>query len=319
MKFLVTGGSGFIGTNLINFLLKLGHEVLNVDIENPQEAAHINLFKKCDIRELDCLSTVFNTYKPDYVIHLAARTDLNGSALNDYDSNILGVKNICLVCEKTSSIKKVFFASSMLVCKVGYVPSTISEFCPTTFYGESKVIGEKIIRNFEGKLPSYVIARPTSIWGPWFKEPYRNFFDMVLQEKFLDIGPKLCTKTYGYVENICGQIISLTITKSDVKDSLVYLGDKQPLKIRNWANDIATIAAIRTPLQVPFWLITLAANFGDLLDGFKVKFPITTFRLKNMTTDHIIDCSLACKENQFDTQNYNESISRTINWLNKNR
>jgi nucleoside-diphosphate-sugar epimerase len=96
----------------------------------------------------------------------------------------------------------------MLVSKVGYQPKHDYDYNPSTIYGESKVITEELIR--VNSLPyEWAILRPTSIWGPWFGEPYRNFFDMMISKKYFHIGDRGCTKTYGFVENAVYQIDSI--------------------------------------------------------------------------------------------------------------
>jgi nucleoside-diphosphate-sugar epimerase len=199
MKLLVTGGSGFIGTNLIIRCLELGYKICNVDIEPPKINSHNAFYKKCNIEDYSTLESIFINFKPDFVVHLAARTDLDGISLEQYSANTIGVENVCKATISSASVKKIVFASSMLVCEAGHIPKHSLDFCPDTVYGESKVHSETIIRSFKGVLPDYCIIRPTSIWGPWFKVPYKTFFDIVLAGKFMHIGNKTATKTYGYI------------------------------------------------------------------------------------------------------------------------
>lgn len=53
------------------------------------------------------------------------------------------------------------------------------------------------------------IIRPTSIWGPWFGEPYDKFFHIVLKHMYFHMGEKACKKTYGYIDNAIYQIESI--------------------------------------------------------------------------------------------------------------
>ena len=81
-KILITGGSGFIGTNLIEHLLKkTDAELLTFDINEPKIDSHNRFWKRVDIREYEELREKIVEYKPDIVIHLAARTDLRGLTL----------------------------------------------------------------------------------------------------------------------------------------------------------------------------------------------------------------------------------------------
>lgn len=319
MRIIVTGSSGFIGTNLVEYFINSGVDVLGLDIAPPMNDCHIDYFNLCDIRDLPTLTDIVVSFCPDYIIHMAARTDLNGKTLDYYNSNIVGVENICRVSSKLSSLKKVFFASSMLVCENGYIPSTVMDFKTSTLYGESKAIGEKIVRQWRGELPDFVIARPTSIWGPWFRTPYRDFFDLVLSGKFVDIGPKLTCKTYGYVGNTVHQIVSLILTNRNCQDELIYLGDNIPVDIRQWAFDICKFSGKKMPIRVPYISICMLAYLGDFLKKINVSFPMTSFRLKNMTTPNVIDCGFISSLNQFKACDYDGALINTLRWINENK
>ena len=208
MKILVTGGSGFIGTNLIEVLMKQNTELLSIDIAEPKLKEHRALWRQVDIREKDALMTVVKDFQPEYVIHLAARTDLNGKTLQDYDANMLGVTNLLDALEQVENLKRVVFASSMYVCEPGYMPKDFDDYAPHTLYGESKVETERRIKE---RNPEYTwsIIRPTSIWGPWFGEPYNKFFHIVLNHMYFHMGKRACRKTYGYVDNAIYQIMSI--------------------------------------------------------------------------------------------------------------
>ena len=286
-KLLITGGSGFIGTNLIEHLMNNSEmELLSIDMAEPKMKEHQKLWKKVDIREKGILMNIIKGFKPDYIIHLGARTDLNGKTLHDYDANMGGVRNLLEAIEKTGTVKRAIFASSMYVCEPGYIPKDFEDYAPHTLYGESKVETEKIIKSAN---PSYAwsIIRPTSIWGPWFGEPYNRFFHIVLQHMYFHMGKRACKKTYGYVDNAIYQIMSILNADTDkVNGKVFYLGDYEPYDITEWANEIAKHAGIKIP-NIPYFCFKLAGWLGDFLKLFGISFPMTSFRLHNMTTDNV--------------------------------
>lgn len=289
-KYVVTGGSGFIGTNLISDLLKEGNEVLGIDIKNPKLSEHQSVFKKIDLLDYDNLEEVVLEFNPDYVIHLGARTDLNGKSLEEYDANIQGVKNLLQILDKLTSLKRVIFTSSMYVCRPGYKPKSYEDYQPHTVYGESKVLTEKIIKEANPEY-EWTIIRPTSIWGPYFGEPYNLFFKIVLGRKYFHMGERACKKTYGYIDNFIYELKSiLNADKNLVDKKVFYLGDYEPYDISEWADEIAKEKGIKIP-NVPYTLFKVLAYTGDFLKVFKIKFPMTGFRLSNMTTDNVYDLS----------------------------
>ncbi|WP_242009645.1 NAD-dependent epimerase/dehydratase family protein [Vibrio furnissii] len=318
MNVLITGGSGFIGTNLIESLVSRGYNVLNLDISSPINHEQSDFFQYCDIRDYNSLYEKSLAFSPEVVIHLAARTDLDGKTLDDYNSNTLGVENVCRTVQCLSSVKKTLFASSMLVCHTSYIPKGIDDFSPNTLYGQSKAEGERIIRKSADKLGDFLIFRPTSIWGPWFRVPYRNYFDMVLNRKFFDINGGFCKKTYGYIVNSVNQIESLMVSDIDMRDKLIYIGDSRPIEISYWASVISKEAGIPSPIKLPKFIFKFAALLGDSLKVVGVNFPLTSFRLNNMLTDNVVDCNVATSANRYDEVDLREATISTLKWINQN-
>ena len=93
-RIIVTGGSGFIGTNLVQHYVDQGHQVLNIDYAKPKRDDHFKYWANIDLRELELLRKEVEIFDPQYVIHLAARTDLRGKSLEDYSSNTIGTEKI---------------------------------------------------------------------------------------------------------------------------------------------------------------------------------------------------------------------------------
>ncbi|WP_295962264.1 NAD(P)-dependent oxidoreductase [uncultured Alistipes sp.] len=319
-KLLITGGSGFIGTNLINHLLQTNQtEVLNIDIAEPKIKEHRTYWEKVDIRDYNSLNKVVTKFAPDHLIHLAARTDLRGKTLKDYNTNSDGIISLLKILENTPTLKKAVFASSMYVCYPGYIPKNFDDYQPHTLYGESKVLTEQIIKTTNPNKYCWSIIRPTSIWGPWFGEPYNKFFKLILSHAYFHLGKKACHKTYGYVDNTVCQILSIINANNDeVHRKTYYLGDYLPYDITEWANEIAACASIRIP-NIPYFLFVIAGRAGDFLQLFGIKFPMTSFRLKNMTTDNVHDLTPIKKLAPILPTSREEGNKMTIEWINRGK
>lgn len=313
-KVIITGASGFIGTNLFQYLVQKSYEVINIDYEIPKDKHCTDLWRKIDILDYEKFKNEILSFSPDYIIHLAARTDLDGKTMADYSANTVGVKNLMEIVRLLPDLKKVIITSSMLVCHTGYYPKHQFDYSPTTLYGESKVETEKIVWANKPHC-DWAIIRPTSIWGPWFDVPYRSFFDMVMAKKYFHIGHRGCTKTYGYAGNAVYQIEQLLFADtSDENKKVFYIGDNPATNIEEWGNEIADELGYHIH-RMPYSLIKCAAWCGDVLKTIGIRFPMTSFRLKNMTTDNIIDLSDTYRIAPHLPFTRKEGIKQTLAWL----
>lgn len=313
-KIIITGGSGFIGTNVVDFYANKGWEVKNIDMVAPKYEGANKYWNECDFRDADKVAKIVKDFNPDYIIHLGARTDLDGKTVDDYNSNTIGVENVLKAAAQIDGLKKILITSSMLVTHTGYYPKDQFDYCPTTKYGESKVITEKITWENKPKC-DWAILRPTSMWGAWFGIPYRNFFDMVKSRMYFHIGHKSCTKTYGYIENALYQIDQILMNDTtDESNKVFYLGDRPAIFIEEWANQIAHELGFKVP-RVPFWFVKCGAWFGDLLGICGIHFPMTSFRLKNMSTDNIVNLDNTYKIAPNPPVDRITGIKRTLEWM----
>ncbi len=286
-RILVTGGSGFIGTNVVERFVRSGCEVCSIDVNPPHHAAHEGVFRNVDILDADGLCGAMDEFRPQCVVHLAARTTLEGRGLDDYRANTEGVENLAAALSQTPTVRRCIFVSTKLICRNDYVPKSFDDYCPDTVYGQSKVLSERIVKDNTSLRCQWCIVRPTGIWGPWFGEPYRRFFLMVARGRYVHPGGTDAPKSLGYVGNVAFQIEKL-LTAPDEKfhAQTFYLSDYTPLVIRNWADTISQRLRGRPVRRVPGPLMRIAALAGDALKLCGVKNPpITTFRLRNMKAD----------------------------------
>ena len=313
-KIIITGASGFIGTNLLEKFIDDGFEVLNIDFNKPQRHEHLRYWENIDITNFEELQKKFFSFEPNYIVHLAARTDLEGDSLKDYDANILGVENLMKITKNLNSLKKIIITSSMLVCHSEYIPINELDYAPTTIYGESKVLTEKKVRENSPNC-DWAIIRPTSIWGPWFSVPYKNFFDMIIARKYFHIGDRGCTKTYGYISNAVYQIEQILFSETTSnKKKVFYIGDYQPTNIENWADEIASELEISIK-KIPYFFIKIIAIGGDVLKRLGIDFPMTSFRLKNMTTNNKVDLTDTVAIAPKLPFSRLEGVKETLNWM----
>ena len=313
-RILVTGGSGFIGTNLIEDLVSKGYIVRNIDWKEPKIAGRKDIWDNVNIVDYCNFEKAVLDFCPNYIIHLAARTDLDGKTLDEYNQNTIGVENLMNITHKLPDLKKIIITSSKFVTTNGYKIKDQFDYCPHTKYGESKVETEKKVWENQPQC-DWCIIRPTSIWGPWFGVPYRNFFDMVMHHMYFHIGHIKCYKTYGYVGNAIYQIERLLLHDTlNLENKVFYIGDEPAYEINEWADEIAAELGFKVP-TMPVWFVKGLAKFGDFMSFFGIHFPMQSFRYGNMTHDGINDIS---KTNAIAPNNpYSrlEGVKETILWI----
>lgn len=285
-RVLITGGSGFIGTNLVQHWREQGADVLNLDLAAPVHPEHKPFWRDIDIRHKDAYAAACAEFRPDVFFHLAARADLDGNTVSDYDANTVGVENT-VAAAKASGAPRVLFMSSQLVCTPGYQPKTDEDYCPPNPYGESKVIGEQIVRTAAGDSFAWVLLRPTSIWGPWFRQPYREFFDRVRRGTYVEARGVRVYKSFGYIGNTMHQLARLAeCPPEQIQGRVLYLADYEPVLVSGWGDMIRRAWSAPAIRQVPLPFLRAGAVAGDVLKKAGVRgFPITSYRLRNLLTD----------------------------------
>lgn len=172
VKIIVTGGAGFIGSRLVDFLIKNGFEVLVIDNLSYGSERNLNpkaLFKKLDIKNGDKINKCFREFLPDFVFHLAAITSKSSSDKNRiFQTNVLGTTNILKACVK-NKVKKIVFASSAAVYgNIARFPIKENQkLSPLNPYGFSKADAESQILSASKKYNlNYSILRYSNVYGP---------------------------------------------------------------------------------------------------------------------------------------------------------
>lgn len=317
-KLLVTGGSGFVGTNLVEYYRTQGWDVLNLDIVPPRNTAHTPFWRKVDIRDTALLAQTCKVFSPSVIYHMAARTDLEGTCVESYSANTLGVESMINVALALPTLEKVIFASSMLVCRLGYQPANDLDYCPVNPYGQSKVIGEQRVRELAADRFPWAIVRPTSLWGPWFDIPYRDFFSAVAKRRYVHPKGHRILRSYGFVQNAVHQLdrITAAIESEEVAGNVFYLADYQPIELLAWAQLISDRFGVPAPPEVPLALLQWAAKGGDIAKRVGVsRVPLTSSRLQNLLTQAVYDLSPLKAVAQDTPHSLEEAVNTTVDWM----
>jgi nucleoside-diphosphate-sugar epimerase len=311
---LVTGGSGFIGTNFIDALLDMNIRFVNLDINPPKRSLHAPYWEKCDILDLNRTMKIFVEFQPTHIVHLAARTDTLSNNLDDYKVNSEGTSNILQCIKAIQSPQRSIMTSSQFVHGPPGLPRDDEDFKPIGAYGISKVAAEKATRSANLNCV-WTIIRPTNIWGPWHPRYPKEFWLVLRKGLYFHPGGKPPIRSYGYVKNVVRQmLIILEASPSLVDGKVYYLGDP-PISLLDWVNGFSVAITGRPVRVVPSWLLKTLASVGTLLGRVGFSFPITRSRYRSMTEDYFSPMEATIRDFGPPQYSLEEGIKQTADWL----
>lgn len=228
-KCLVTGGAGFVGSNLADELIRQGHEVIVIDNLATGKKENINpraKFYELDLRNLESIAPLFQGV--DFVFHEAALARVQPSIENPvkyHDNNVNATLNV-LVAARDAKVKKIIYASSSSVYgdqeKMPLTEDMIAT--PISPYALQKYIGEEYCRLFSYvyKLPA-VCLRYFNVYGSRMatEGAYASVVSIFGQQRqngqpMTIAGDGTHFRTYTYVKDIVRA--NILAAQSDIAD-----------------------------------------------------------------------------------------------------
>lgn len=258
MKILVTGGAGFIGSHLIDRLLKDGHTVINIDnfdpfysedIKRSNIVEHFNFdtykLLEIDIRDLDALRNEVEV-GINVIVHLAAKAGVRPSIEDPVayqEVNVTGTQNM-LEFAKERGIKQFVFASSSSVYgKNPNVPWREDDYVlqPISPYASTKVSGE-LLGHVYSHLYSirFIALRFFTVYGPRQRPDLaiHKFVDLISKGKTISLyGDGTTRRDYTYIDDIV-QGVNKAIHYGDSQYEIINLGNNQTIELHELVKSI---------------------------------------------------------------------------------
>ncbi|WP_205597649.1 NAD(P)-dependent oxidoreductase [Paraferrimonas sp. SM1919] len=279
MNIVVIGGSGFIGTRLIDRLIN--NQDLSIQIlDKVTSGKYPQLSKVCDMTSVESLREGLNE-NVDVVINLAAEHKDNVSPVSlYYDVNVEGQKNLCKVMDEYG-IKKMVFTSSVAV--YGFVTEDTGEsgaINPFNDYGKSKYQAELATHDWLDDSKQFSVIRPTVVFGEGNRGNVYNLLRQIASGKFLMIGKGENQKSMAYVENVAAFIEHLVFNgKGHQVFNYIDKPDFNMNKLVSVVN--SALGKTGSVLRLPYWLGLLAGYGFDLLAKLTGKeLPVSSIRVK---------------------------------------
>ena len=226
-NFLITGGAGFLGINLVRFLLDKGHKIRSIDIEefDYPEKSKIEAILG-DVRDVDALHKAMQDI--DVVIHCAAALPLYKKE-DIFSTNLVGTTNVLEVA-KNNNIERVIHISSTAVYGIPdhHPLKEDDEFVGVGPYGETKVLAEKECIKYRKMGMCVPIIRPKSFIGPERLGVFALFYDWAKDgHSFPMIGNGKNRYQLMDVEDFCGAIYLCATLNRNLVNDVFNIGAKE--------------------------------------------------------------------------------------------
>ena len=299
-KVLITGVAGFIGSRLAEHLNALGYEILGCDIYNFRnqffdvgDSNHLILqrlrydriahflqknqiqYQSIDLSDHGAVMTMFESFQPDVVVHLAAQAGVRHSVKSPMDfvkSNLNGFANVLDACKHCEVQEFLYASSSSVYGSRTDAPFKETDRCdtPESFYAATKIANEVMAQAYfaQYKTPSLGL-RFFTVYGPWGrldmapllfaqkmrkKQTIQLFGDGLLKRDFTFVGDTIFAIT---------RLIELGVSRRGV--DVVNVGHSNPIQVTDFVKILSDCLGIEpvielAPMQVSDVPLTCASD-----------------------------------------------------------
>lgn len=261
-KVLVTGGAGFIGSHVVDELLKLGFEVIVLDDLSGGFRDNVNpgaVFIQGSVTDAALVDSIFKEHRVRYVFHLAAYAAEGLSHFIkrfNYTNNLIGSVNL-INAAVNHGVECFVFTSSIAVYGANQLPMTEDLTpVPEDPYGIAKLAVEQELRvTHEMFGMDYIVFRPHNVYGERqnIGDRYRNvigiFMNQIMQGKPMTIfGDGTQTRAFTHVADVA-PIIASSITVPGARNQIFNIGADTPYSVNELAREVARAMGVEAQIR----------------------------------------------------------------------
>lgn len=314
MKILILGGSGFVGTRLVELLLSAGHQVVIGDI--VESKTYPDLWKSCDVCHDDDLRSLMPGV--DCVVNLAAahRDDVRPLSLYTL-TNVEGAEHVCKIASEVG-VHHILFTSSVAI--YGFPKYPYGEDGPRNpfnEYGRTKLLAEGVYERWQqsDERNRLCVIRPTVIFGERNRGNVYNLFRQLASGKFLMVGTGRNCKSMAYVGNIVA-FIKWNIENNRSSYDVYNYVDKPDLNMNNLVERFEeSLGSKLPPLRLPYWLGLCGGYCFDVLAFvLRKQFPISSIRVKKFCAQTVFSAEKMLHSGFQAPYSLAEALDRTISF-----
>lgn len=315
MRITFIGGSGFVGTRLIELLKEDSTNYAKIkNIDLLQSHFHPEVTEIGDVRDQACMDEKLQD--TDCVILLAAqhRDDVHPTSLY-YETNVGGMEKTLKAMEK-NGVKRIVFYSSVAVYGLNKKnPNEEHPADPFNHYGKSKWQAEVVLQEWYKTHPDWNIniIRPTVIFGERNRGNVYNLLKQIASGKFLMVGNGNNKKSMAYVGNIVAFTKFLMENKTTGYNVYNYI-DKPDFNMNELVGHVSKVLNKHIPTtHFPYWLGMLGGYGFDLLAKITgKKLTVSSVRVKKFCATTEFDATKV-KETRFKAPyTLGEGLARTL-------
>ncbi len=326
----VTGGTGHVGTALVEVLLKRGYEVhclvRRTDILTYLKSLNSSklFFQFGDLRSPESILEGMNVAQPDYVFHVAAAVSWWAPWRVFYDINVVGTRNVVEAIEKITSVKKLVHVSSFAV--YGYEDQlNAREDQPYgklhNKYSKSKIMAEKYLweKYDNGKGLPISMLRPPSVFGPHDTANFREIIRLIKRNRNIVPGKGDQLVSWAYNYEIADLLIKMA--EDDRATGEVFNIKTGDLTTKELILKLMEILHVKDKKirHVPIFLTRLAGLLGSAFGSLfmRKKGPIIHRQIVRMVIHHHV-CNIDKVKNVLGwvpSISLDDALKETVDWF----
>ena len=273
MKIIITGAAGFVGAHLAAELIRNGHTVIGIDNFNNYYSKDLKrerikallgdcagLVEECNIQDYSSMETIFQKFKPEVVINLAAQAGVRLPETQFekyYESNIDGFIVVANLVRKFNVPTFLYASSSSVYGNSKNLPFNESDFSirPISVYGNTKLFNELHSNVFFNDNSTKAIGmRFFTVYGPWGRPDmayFRILESLVNGSSFTKFGDGQLKRDFTYISDTVESIVRLiTRSQSDLSRSneIFNIGGGNPVSLNELIAGLEKVTSLKIKL-----------------------------------------------------------------------